>query len=169
MKRFQAPRRKRGTGGEWRRIVSVSGRTCTCTCTCACTCIIHVCKAVCREGGKLGTRDGSIARRARAGAGGPNTECPSRHRTARHRAAHLVTSRHISSMISSHLRGPASVARSRGQSFINQPAGCARAPDRRCGTLSRTSLRLTQHSFTRKLCGIRCLHHARHLSVTPHS
>ena len=38
-------------------------------------------------------------------------------------------------------------SRSRGQSSTGKV--CEDAPDRRCGTLSRTSLRLTQHSFTR--------------------
>ena len=69
--------------------------------------------------------------------------------TARHISSHLGTSRHISGRISE------------SRPVIHQPAGCARAPDRRCGTLSRTSLRLTQHSFTRNgprvTCVIRCI------------
>ena len=49
------------------------------------------------------------------------------------------TARHISAQLGA--------SRSHGQSSTGKV--CEDAPDRRCGTLSRTSLRLTQHSFTR--------------------
>ena len=86
--------------------------------------------------------------------------------------AHLGTSRHISAHLGSisesrsviELRGTArhisaqlGASRSHGQSSTGKvcedaPATgkvCEDAPDRQCETLSRTSLRLTQHSFTR--------------------
>ena len=52
--------------------------------------------------------------------------------------AHLGTSRHISAYLGA--------SRSHGQSSTGKV--CEDAPDWQCGTLSRTSLRLTQHSFT---------------------
>ena len=76
--------------------------------------------------------------------------------------AHLGKSRHISAHLDSisesrpvievrgiarHISAQLGASRSHGQSSTGKV--CEDAPDRQCGTLSRTSLRLTQHSFTR--------------------
>ena len=81
---------------------------------------------------------------------------------ARHISANLGTSRHISAHLDSisesrpvievrgiarHISAQLGASRSRGQSSTGKV--CEDAPDWQCGTLSRTSLRLTQHSFTR--------------------
>ena len=80
---------------------------------------------------------------------------------ARHISANLGTSRRISIASrsrdqSSKCEAPLGTSRHSsahlGVTASHRPARCARtqdAPDRQCGTLSRTSLRLTQHSFTR--------------------
>ena len=88
--------------------------------------------------------------------------CEAHLGTSRHISAHLGTSRRISAHLGSiseswpviELRGTArhisahrGASRSRSQSSTGRV--CEDAFDRWCGTLSRTSLRLTQRTFTR--------------------